>query len=136
MTFLEHLVQQLPSMRVIAALVICMSAFPLSAAEPDVAITAVVKARELVFDEVPNVTVTFIGPAENGTVWKTDRENLPDKVQPKVIYRDIGIRLTISSTLANIEQIVDEALAAPPKSAAEGGGATQKPKRKARRSRR
>jgi hypothetical protein len=99
-------------MRVVIALVVSAIALPLFAAEPDVAITAYVTARELVFEQVPNVTVTFRGSAENINVWKSDRTNLPDKVQPNVIYRDIGIRLTITSTLPNIEQIVDEALAA------------------------
>jgi hypothetical protein len=32
-------------------------------------------------------------------VSRTDRVNLPDPVQPHVTYRDIGIRLTITSTL-------------------------------------
>ena len=100
--------------RVLAIAFLFVAAMPLPAAEPDVAITAVVTAKELVFEEVPNVSVTFIGAPENVTVWTTDRQNLPDRVEPKVIYRDIGIRLTITSTLANIEQIVDEALAAAP----------------------
>ena len=81
----------------------------------DVAIMASVRAKELRFDEVPRVTVTFFG-AVNGlpniTVWKTDRTNLPDQVQPNVTYRDIGVLLTITSTLPNIEQILDEALGA------------------------
>jgi hypothetical protein len=75
---------------------------------PDVAIFATVRARELRFEEVPDVEVRFRGNGE--TVWKTDRENLPDEVQPRVLYRDIGIRLTITSTLPNIEEILKEAL--------------------------
>jgi hypothetical protein len=75
---------------------------------PDVAILANVRARELRFSAVPDVNVTFRG---NGrTVWKSDRTNLPDDVQPHVTYRDIGIRLTITSTLPNIEEILDDAL--------------------------
>jgi hypothetical protein len=82
------------------------------AREPDVAITATVRARELRFEKVPKVTVTFPGQ-QNANVWKTDRTNLPDQVQPYVTYRDIGIRLTITSTLPDIEKILDEALAQP-----------------------
>ena len=82
--------------------------------EPDVAILATVRAKELRFEQVPEVKVTFPDQEKNQTVWHSDRTNLPDKVQPYVIYRDIGIRLTISSTLPNIEQIVDEALAPEP----------------------
>jgi hypothetical protein len=75
---------------------------------PDVAILANVRARELRFETVPNVNVTFRGTGP--TVWKSDRTNLPDPVQPHVTYRDIGIRLTITSTLPNIEEILDDAL--------------------------
>jgi hypothetical protein len=81
--------------------------------QPDVAIFATVRAKELRFTEVPRVTVTFTGSANgipNATIWKTGRTNLPEKVQPHVTYRDIGIRLTITSILPNIEQILDEAL--------------------------
>jgi hypothetical protein len=91
--------------------------------EPDLAITARVTAREVRFAEVPNVRVTVTGSV-NGreaiTVSRTDRQNLPETVQPYVTYRDIGILLTITSTLPDIEQILDDALApetppAPPK---------------------
>jgi hypothetical protein len=74
----------------------------------DVAIIARVRAKQLRFDKVPEVRVTFRGTG--ATVWKTDRTNLPDEVQPNVTYRDIGILLTITSTLPNIEQILDDAL--------------------------
>jgi hypothetical protein len=69
-----------------------------------VAIFATVRSRELRFEQVPNVRIT-------ATYSNTERTNLPDEVQPYVTYRDIGIRLTITSTLPNIEQILDEALA-------------------------
>ena len=81
---------------------------------PDVAILATVHAKELRFTEVPEVKVTFPGQPQNQTVWKSDRTNLPDQVQPYVTYRDIGIRLTITSTLPNIEQILNEALGPSP----------------------
>ena len=80
---------------------------------PDIALTATVRARELRFFEVPRVSVAFTGSVNgvpNATVWNTDRTHLPEQVQPHVTYRDIGIRLTITSTLPNIEQILDEAL--------------------------
>jgi hypothetical protein len=85
--------------------------------QPDVAIFATVRARELRFDQVGPVSVTAIG-AVNGrpalTVDRSDRQNLPERVQPYVTYRDIGIRLTITSTLPDIEKILDEALGPPP----------------------
>ncbi len=84
--------------------------------QPDVAIYATVHAKELQFSEVPDVKVTFPNQEKNQTVWHSDRTILPDQVQPHVLYRDIGLRLTITSTLPNIEQIVDEALAPEPQS--------------------
>lgn len=86
------------------ALVVMLLAAPQAAPEPaDVAIYATVHARELRFSEVPRGVVT--SPPS-----KTERTNLPDQVQPHVTYRDIGIRLTITSTLPNIEEILDQAL--------------------------
>ena len=86
-------------------------AVPPANTEPDVALLATVHAKQLQFDVVPDVKVTFPDQAKNQTVWHSDRTNLPQQVQPHVIYRDIGIRLTITSTLPDIEKIVDEALA-------------------------
>jgi hypothetical protein len=96
---------------------------PPPAAQPDIAILTNVHARELQFEQVGQVAVKVWGEV-NGkpalTVDRSDRENLPEQVQPRVLYRDIGIRLTITSTLPDIETILDEALgtapAAPPPS--------------------
>lgn len=76
----------------------------------DVEITAKIQAKELIFEVVPNPKVEFPGTFERETEWSSERTNLPDEVQPKVIYRDIGITLKIVSTFADIEKIVDEAL--------------------------
>jgi hypothetical protein len=76
----------------------------------DVAITATVTARELLFEVVPNPTVEFPGKPKRDTVWEAERENLPRPVQPGVTYRNIGIRLKIVSRFADIERIVAEAL--------------------------
>lgn len=76
----------------------------------DLAITATVTARELRFDVVPNPTVEFTGKPKRDTVWNAERQNLPRPVQPGVTYRDIGIRLTITSVFADIDRIVAEAL--------------------------
>ena len=91
--------------------------------EPDLSITANVTARELLFEVVPAPKVEFPGRPRRDTVWEAERTNLPAQVQPGVTYRDIGIRLKITSVFADIERIVAEALgeipagddAAPPK---------------------
>lgn len=76
----------------------------------DIAITAHVRARSLKFDAVPNATVVFSGQPDRDTVWEATRENLPTPVQPGVTYRDIGIRLKITSAFKDIDRIVAEAL--------------------------
>lgn len=81
-----------------------------SAESADLSITANVTARELRFETVPNPKVEFTGSHERKTVWEAERGNLPRPVQPGVTYRDIGIRLKITSVFADIDRIVAEAL--------------------------
>ena len=76
----------------------------------DISITATVKAQSLRFDVVGNPTVEFTGKPDRTTLWEAERENLPRPVQPGVTYRDIGIRLKITSVFADIDRIVAEAL--------------------------
>ena len=78
--------------------------------EADIAITANVKARSLVFETVPTPTVEFPGKPARNTVWEAVRENLPTPVEPGVTYRNIGIRLKITSVFRDIDRIVAEAL--------------------------
>jgi hypothetical protein len=78
--------------------------------DPDLSITANVTARELRFEVVPTPKVEFPGRPRRDTVWEAERTNLPPQVQPGVTYRDIGIRLRITSVFADIERIVAEAL--------------------------
>ena len=70
-----------------------------SRGEPDVSITAHVKARELRFDAVPETEVRFWGDAERESVSGTERENLPDEVERDVEYRNAGVRLQIVSRM-------------------------------------
>ena len=67
---------------------------------PDIEFTADVKAKELRFEEVPETEVRFTGHPERESASGTDRENLPDEVEPGVTYRDPEVRLRIASALA------------------------------------
>jgi hypothetical protein len=71
--------------------------------EPDVEIGAVVKAKRLRFNKTPKTEVQFekekkadarIEEAlpEIETASGSRRENLPDKVEPGVTYRDVHVR--------------------------------------------
>jgi len=66
---------------------------------PDIKLTATVKARELRFDEVPGTEVRFWGHPDRNSVSETERENLPENVQQGVTYRDAVVRLRIASEL-------------------------------------
>ena len=94
----------------------------------DVAITANVRARSLVFETVPNPTVKFFGQPARDTVWEAQRENLPTPVEPGVTYRDIGIRLKITSAFKDIDRIVAEALGEVPITDDAKPAATEQPK--------
>jgi hypothetical protein len=96
-----------------------------SAESADLSITANVMARELRFETVPNPKVEFTGSHERETVWNAERQNLPRPVEPGVTYRNIGIRLKITSVFADIDRIVAEALGEVPVSddAPQGEGA-------------
>jgi hypothetical protein len=62
---------------------------------PDIELTADVKARELRFEDVPETDVH--PPAQ------TERENLPEEVEPGVTYRNPRVRLRIASSLVDAE---------------------------------
>ena len=67
---------------------------------PDIELTADVKARELRFEEVPETEVH--PPAQ------TERENLPEEVEPGVTYRNPRVRLRIASAVAGRDRGVHE----------------------------
>jgi hypothetical protein len=72
--------------------------------DPDVEIGAAVRAKKLRFRRKPKVEVTTharheIDPAladelqiEGEAGSQTERENLPDEVEPGVTYRDVRVR--------------------------------------------
>lgn len=87
-----------------------------SEAQSDLSITARVTAESLRFERTPNPKVEFTGEPRRETVWRSERQNLPQQVQPGVTYRDIGITLRITSVFADIDRIVAEALGEVPTS--------------------
>ncbi len=77
----------------------------------DISFTATVEARELYFEAVPNAKVELTGTIDDRlTRSVAERENLPEPVQPRVTYRNIGVRLVIVSFFPDAESIVKELL--------------------------
>jgi hypothetical protein len=71
--------------------------------DPDIELTADVKARELRFEEGPETEVRFPGHPERESVSGTERGNLPEEVEPGVTYRNPRVRLRIASALADVD---------------------------------
>ena len=68
---------------------------------PDIALDADVRMRELRFEEAPDPGVRFRGSTRRNSVWGSRRENLPDEVQEGVVYRNAGVRLRIASEIVD-----------------------------------
>jgi hypothetical protein len=68
---------------------------------PDIAFNAEVRMRKLYFEEVPDPEVRFRGNTMRNSVWKSSRENLPDRVREGVVYRNARIRLRIASEITD-----------------------------------
>jgi hypothetical protein len=67
--------------------------------EPDVEISAAVRAKELRFECKPDVEVGMHGdsPASGGSF--SERENLPDELEPGISYRDFAVRWRLAARL-------------------------------------
>jgi hypothetical protein len=68
---------------------------------PDIALDADVRMRELHFEEVPEPEVFFRGNTMRNSVWESRRESLPDEVQEGVFYRNARVRLRIATEIVS-----------------------------------
>ena len=68
---------------------------------PDVDVSTTVRARELRFKTVPKTRVWFEGEPAERSVSETERENLPDEVEPDVTYRDVTVRWNARSRIVH-----------------------------------
>ena len=73
--------------------------------DPDIALDADVRMRELRFEKVPDPEVHFRGNTRRNSVWMSRRRNLPNRVREDVVYRDARIRLRIATEI--VENISD-----------------------------
>ena len=67
--------------------------------DPDIALDADVRMRELRFEKVPDPEVHFRGNTRRNSVWMSRRRNLPDRVREDVVYREAEIRLRIATEI-------------------------------------
>jgi hypothetical protein len=67
----------------------------------------------LKFEQVGNATVEFTGKPRRKTVSDFNRGNLPDPVLPGVTYRDIDVRLVITTTFEELGRVITGILGGP-----------------------
>ncbi|HXR29824.1 MAG TPA: hypothetical protein VN752_01620 [Solirubrobacterales bacterium] len=74
---------------------------PRDGGAPDVDVSTAVRAKELRFRTVPKTRVWFEGEPAESSDSETERENLPDEVQPNVTYRDVTVRWSARSRIVH-----------------------------------
>jgi hypothetical protein len=67
--------------------------------EPDVEIAASVRADEVRFECKPEVRVGAHANAPATAESVSERENLPDEVEPGVTYRNVSVRWRLAARL-------------------------------------
>jgi hypothetical protein len=67
--------------------------------EPDVEIAASVRAQELRFECKPEVRVGAYADSPARAESTSERENLPDELEPGVTYRNFAIRWRLTAQL-------------------------------------
>ncbi|HEX8857462.1 MAG TPA: hypothetical protein VF752_17860 [Thermoleophilaceae bacterium] len=72
--------------------------------EPDVQIAASIKADELRFEVKPDVEVRAYSNSDAEAESVSERENLPDELEPGVTYRDFAVRWRLAARLKDPDE--------------------------------
>jgi hypothetical protein len=75
---------------------------------PDLEIGATARAKRLRFEEEPETSVEFRGESIAESESGSERENLPDEVEPDVTYRDVRIGWRAAAWVENAAEDRDE----------------------------
>ena len=67
----------------------------------DVEVFTSVRARRLRFEVVPETTVWFEGEPGERSSSETERENLPEEVEPGIEYRNVRVRWRARSSVVH-----------------------------------
>jgi hypothetical protein len=67
--------------------------------QPDVEIAASARAEEVRFECKPEVRVGAYADAPATAEVVSERENLPDEVEPRVTYRNVSVRWRLAARL-------------------------------------
>jgi hypothetical protein len=69
--------------------------------EPDVEIAAAVRADEMRFECKPEVDVVAYADSPASAESVSERENLPDELEPGVTYRNFAVRWRVAAHLSD-----------------------------------
>ena len=77
---------------------------------PDLEIGATARAKSIRFDKVPETKITFPGSDQDRSGSHTERENLPDEIEPGITYQDVTVRWRAGAAVrAEVaEEVADE----------------------------
>jgi hypothetical protein len=70
--------------------------------EPDVEIAAAARADEVRFERIPEVSVRAYANQPASAESVSERENLPDELQPAVTYRNVSVRWRLAAWLDDL----------------------------------
>ncbi|HEX9241904.1 MAG TPA: hypothetical protein VF875_05625 [Anaeromyxobacter sp.] len=68
-----------------------------------------VRARSLRLDAIPRLDGVLRGVAGRRTSWRAERVNLPARPEPGAVYRDVEVRLTLSTDVDGLAALLREA---------------------------
>jgi hypothetical protein len=69
--------------------------------QPDVEIAAIFRADELRFECEPRTSVRVHSDSPAEAEYVSERDNLPDQVEPGVTYRDVSVAWRVSARLSD-----------------------------------
>jgi len=80
--------------------------------EPDVEMSFSVRAEELRFDRKPYVDVVAFADSPAAAELQSERENLPDEIEPGTTYRNVAVRWRAAAWLGDPDwdEAVNDAL--------------------------
>ena len=76
--------------------------------QADIEIGAAAKARKLRFRRKPETEVRFPGSNQERSGSHTERQNLPEEVEPGVTYRDVKVRWKAGASLSGRLHVDEE----------------------------
>jgi hypothetical protein len=78
---------------------------------PRIELVATVRAARLVFDEAPRLRIAY-GGSPGHVAWRAERTNLPARIQPRQVYEDVVVRVTLVGSVEEVAALLEDARAA------------------------